>query len=72
MFFAIQRLKMHAYRGYVSIFRRKYGEKQTRKGVVYFQIAPKVIFYLNDYRIYCLISPKGLNFHNRNANGLRK
>jgi hypothetical protein len=27
---------------------------------------------INDYRIYCLISPKGLNFHNRNANGLRK
>jgi hypothetical protein len=33
-----------------------------------------VIFHIlfNDYRIYCRISPKGLNFHNRNANGLRK
>ncbi|MDR2765116.1 MAG: hypothetical protein LBB90_08810, partial [Tannerella sp.] len=28
--------------GYVSIFRRKYGEKQTRKWVVYFQTAPKI------------------------------
>ncbi|MDR2765529.1 MAG: hypothetical protein LBB90_10945, partial [Tannerella sp.] len=27
--------------GYVSIFRRKQGEKQTRKWVVYFQTAPK-------------------------------
>jgi hypothetical protein len=26
----------------ISIFRRKYGEKQTRKGVVYFQTAPKI------------------------------
>jgi hypothetical protein len=28
--------------GYVSIFMRKYGEKQTRNGVFYLQTAPKV------------------------------
>jgi hypothetical protein len=32
--------------GYVSIFRRKYGEKQTRKWVVYFQTAPNIAFFL--------------------------